>query len=161
MTGTSEIGIKELGDLILNLDRKFDTKFNELDKRIDTKINELDKKIDTKFNELDKRIDTKISELDKKIDTQFNELDKKIDTKFHELDKKIDTQFHELDKRIIEIGKQIDIQSAKIEGTNQRIDDFKEQLNKQDNRLWAFIGVLFTASLGGISAFLVRYLFLH
>ncbi|WP_204106530.1 MULTISPECIES: hypothetical protein [Spirulina sp. CCY15215] len=150
MTVTSETGLKELGDLILNLDRKFDTKFNELDKRIDTKFNELDKKVDTKFSELDKKVDIKISELDKRIDT-----------KFHELDKKIDTQFHELDKRIIEVGKQIDIQSTKIEGTNQRIDDFKEQLNKQDNRLWGFIGVLFTASLGGISAFLVRYLFLH
>lgn len=81
----------DLRDLILAIDRKIDTRFNELDKKIDTRFYELDKKIDTQYHELDKRIDG----LDKKIDVQITEVKaeiRRLEEKIDGFGKRIDQQ---------------------------------------------------------------------
>jgi hypothetical protein len=113
-----------LSDQIKFLDKKIDTRCDELDKKIDARCDELDKKIDG----LDKKFDARCDELDKKIDARCDELDKKIDARCDELDKKIDARCDELD--------------AKYEGLSQKLDRYYEENRKEHYKMMHLISGL-------------------
>lgn len=53
-----------------------------------------------------------------------------------------------LDKRLDSLDKNIEVQGVKLDAINQRLDDLREQVNKQDNRFWGLFLALFIALLG-------------
>jgi hypothetical protein len=55
-----------------------------------------------------------------------------------------------LDKRLDSLDKNIEVQGVKLDAINQRLDDLREQVNKQDNRFWGLFLALFIALLGVI-----------
>jgi len=85
---------------------------------------------DTDFAEILERLETKIDGLEEKIDAKTDSLSEKIDTKTDSLGEKIQS----LDSRL-----------ARVE---ENTSNLSQQMNKQDNRIWGFIIVLFTTLLG-------------
>lgn len=85
---------------------------------------------ETDFAKILERLETKIDSLDEKIDTKTNSLSEKIDNKTDSLGEKIQS----LDSRL-----------ARVE---ENTSNLSQQFNKQDNRIWGFLIVLFTTILG-------------
>jgi peptidoglycan hydrolase CwlO-like protein len=53
-----------------------------------------------------------------------------------------------LDKRFNELDKKNEVQGVKLDVINQRLDDLKEQIGRQDNRFWGLVVALFVVLLG-------------
>jgi hypothetical protein len=71
-----------------------------------------------------------------------------------ELDKKIDVGFADvradlkvLDNRLTEVENKVDKLDGKVEKINS---DLNGKLDRQDNRLWAFVALVLSAALGTI-----------
>jgi hypothetical protein len=125
--------LRELKDLMTGLREEIRTGFVDADKKIEA----LDKKIDLGFVDADKKIEA----LDKKVALGFVDTDKKIEI----LDKKIDLGFSEVKGEI----KLVDSRLTAIEAT----------LTKLDSRLWTFIGIVLSVTLGTLLTIFVRYMF--
>jgi hypothetical protein len=78
MSDITNQDIKDLKDLILALDRKFDQRFAE---------------VNLQFAEMDKKNELRFAEMDKKMEVGFTELKGEI--------KRIDQKFDGVDKRLI------------------------------------------------------------
>lgn len=63
-----------------------------------------------------------------------------------------------LDKKIDGIDKKIDDLKSDFRVMDTRLVEVEKKIDKQDSRLWAFVGVLFTIAFGGLTTLLVRYL---
>jgi septal ring factor EnvC (AmiA/AmiB activator) len=63
-----------------------------------------------------------------------------------------------LDKKIDGIDQKIDDLKADVRVMDTRLTEVEKKIDKQDARLWAFVGVLFTIAFGGLTTLLVRYL---
>ena len=72
-------------EIIIELLRDHNARFDMLDQKIDTKIDVLDKKFDAKIDVLDKKFDAKIDTLDKKIDEKFDAVNHRIDAVNHRI----------------------------------------------------------------------------
>jgi predicted RNase H-like nuclease (RuvC/YqgF family) len=86
MTQATDTDIRDLTNLIINLDKKIDkldSKIDNIEIKIDAKIDKLDSKIDN----IEIKIDARISKLETKLDRDLRELRsdiKALDIKFDE-----------------------------------------------------------------------------
>jgi hypothetical protein len=46
------------------------------------------------------------------------------------------------------MDKKIEVQGSKLDAVNQRLDNLKEQIGRQDSRFWGLVLALFVALLG-------------
>ena len=74
-------------------------------------------------------------------DTDFAKILERLETKIDGLEEKIDTKTDSLGEKI----QSLDSRLARIE---ENTSNLSQQMNKQDNRIWGFIIVLFTTLLG-------------
>jgi predicted RNase H-like nuclease (RuvC/YqgF family) len=83
MTQSTDTDIRDLTNLITNLDKKLD--------KLDSKIDNLEIKIDAKIDKLDNKIDHLETRIDAKLD--------KLDSKIEKLEIKLEGKFDKLDDR--------------------------------------------------------------
>ena len=79
-------------EIIIELLRAHNAKFDRIDDRFDM----LEYKFDAKIDALDKKFDAKIDALDKKFDAKIDALDKKFDAKIDTVNTRIDTINHRI-----------------------------------------------------------------
>jgi chromosome segregation ATPase len=87
--------------------------------------------------------DTDLKELKELIlglDGRLDRLDQKVES----LDQKVES----LGQNVGELDKKAEVQAAKLEAINQRLDDLRDQFNKQDNRFWGLFLALFITLIG-------------
>ena len=82
-----ETQIEHTQELIGQLDKKIDARYDQLDEKIDARYDQLDKKIDARYDQLDKKIDARYDQLDKKIDEQSDVYQSKLDAQSELLQK--------------------------------------------------------------------------
>jgi hypothetical protein len=74
-----------------------------------------------------------------------------------------DTDLQELKDLIKGLDQKIDLGFLEVKGelnlVNTRLTLVETSITKLDNRLWTFIGVLFTATLGSLLTVFARFMF--
>lgn len=107
-------------------------------------LERLENKIDAQSERLEQKIDAQGENLGQKIDAQGERLEQKIDAQGEHLGQKIDAQGEKLQS--------IDTRLARVEenttNLQQENSTLREQITKQDNRVWGLLVSGLIALLG-------------
>jgi phosphoribosylaminoimidazole-succinocarboxamide synthase len=72
------------------------------------------------------------------------------DTDIREIKDLIGAGNDAIQKQIADLGKKIDDVKTDIKVMDTRLIEVEKKIDKQDNRLWAFGGIVLAATLGGL-----------
>ena len=67
----------------------------------------------------------------------------------------------DVDKKIDDVKADIRVMDTRLIEVEKKIEKLDTKIDKQDNRLWAFVGVMLTIALGALSTIGVRYIFIN
>jgi hypothetical protein len=94
---------QEIKDLILALDRKFETQLAALDRKLDVQLAALDKKLDVQLGALDKKIDIQFLEVRseiKEVRSAVKEVEIKLKEEIRRIEEKLSEKMDGLGKRL-------------------------------------------------------------
>jgi hypothetical protein len=115
-----------LSNLIDQVDKKHDSKTEEVRSGLDTKIEDYKKKLD----EVDTALGQKIGEVDAKHDAKTDELEVRLDTKIEDNKKKSEDADAALEAKIGEHKILLDLEDAKIrEEVSQKVAELSAEFN--------------------------------